>query len=510
MKWLRWLPLLLILIAVWKLNLTPRVINLDEEQDIADPAVTLATQGHNEAWGGIDRWAYPGLEYWRVLKRLNQAGFACSIPQDPARGGQPQSGQHTVRCQLEKSWPLQRLQRLALHINYDLPGAGGRLQAAQAESAVKPAAWREQLANLLRNMRLLEPATLTVTGLAAPGTDDLARIVADALLNNSWETLCTGNTRMSCNDMLQQRGKEGFPAPPPAAWPVGNIADLKLRLANVGFASSDRSADRDRFLPVRVEAGRLWVDMERMDLGGHRETLAIAIEPVGARPVHVQLQGRSGLREFPLSGKASTYNGDHEQWLFPLMAGAFVSENDELEHSGGRKGLWLYPQDMDETGDNLQRFASNLAFVDTAFQPQLLQTYIDFLRQSTAPEDLLKLQAPLQTADRMAAALQRSTVGALLPAAEADALIAKQYQSDEGIIVRAAWALYRCERSSNLQEIDPACWAQFTQSDKAASQLLQQDLQKHLQIYASLDAGNPVQRRLQRLAAAYSLAGAQP
>lgn len=511
MKYLRWLPLVLVLIAVWNMNLRPRIINMDEEQDIPDPAVTLATQDHSEAWGGIDRWAFPGLEYWRLLKRLNQAGFTCSIPQDPARGGQPQSGQHTVLCNLEKSWPLQRLQTLELRINYDLPAAaGGQLQAARAASTVKPAVWREKLAVLLRALHLLEPATLAITGLEAPSTDDLARIVADALMNTSWETLCSGNTRMSCNSILEQRRQEGFPALPAGAWPVGNIADMKSRLAHAGFASSGRSADSDHFLPVRVEAGRMWLDMERVDLAGHRESLTIAIEPVGARPVQIQVQGRSGLRNFPLKGKTTTYNGEHEQWLFPLMAGAFVSAADELEQSGGRKGVWLYPQEMDESGDNLQRFSSNLAFVDADFQPQLLQAYIDFLRQDNSPEALLKLQPPLQTADRMAAALQRSTVGALLPPTAADELIATQYHSDDGIIVRAAWALYRCERSTDLPDIDSACWSHFTRSDNAASQLLQQDLQKQLQIYASLDAENPVQRRLQRLAAAYSLAGARP
>lgn len=510
MKYLRWLPLVLVLIVVWNMNLRPHVINLDEEPDIADPAVTFATQGHSEAWGGIDRWAYPGLEYWRVLKRLQQAGFACSVPQDPARGGQPQSGQHTVHCQQQKSWPLQRQQSLELRINYDLPGAVGRLQSARAESTVKPAAWREKLAGLLRTMHLLEPAALAVTGLQAAGTDDLARIVADVLMNDSWERLCSGNTQMSCNSMLAQRKESGFPALPRAAWQVGTIGELKLRMANAGFASSGRSFDGDRFLPVRVEAGRMWLDMERMDLAGQRETLTIAMDPVGARPLQLQIKGRSGLREFSLAGKATTYNGDHEQWLFPLMAGVFVSDKDELENSGGRKALWLYPQDMDEAGDNLQLFSANLSFVDPAFQPQLLQAYIDFLHRDNSPEAQLKLQPPLQTADRMAAALQRSTVGALLPATEADALIAEKYQGTDRAIVRAAWALYRCEPGSGLQEIDAACWSHFTRSDSAVSQLLQQDLQTQLQIYANLDADNPVQRRLHRLARAYSRSASPP
>ncbi|MDQ8036353.1 MAG: hypothetical protein REI12_02960 [Pedobacter sp.] len=510
MKYLRWLPLVLVLIAAWNMNLRPRVINLDEELDIQDPAVSVATQGHSEAWGGIDLWAYPGLEYWRVLKRLQQAGFECSVPQDPARGGQPQSGQHTVHCNLEKSWPLQRQQTLELRVNYDLPGAGGRLQAVQAASVVSPAAWREKMAGLLRGLHLLEPATLEVRGLEAPSSDDLARIVADTLMNASWTELCGGNTRMSCNSMLEKRRKEGFPALPSEAWRVGSINELRFRLADMGFASSGRTVDRDRFLPVRVEAGRMWLDMERMDLAGQRETLAIAMDPVGARPVQIQLKGRSGLREFPLTGKATTYNDNHEQWLFPLMAGAFVSDKDELENSGGRKALWLYPQDMDETGDNLQRFSANLAFVDPAFQPQLLQAYIDFLRRDDSAEAQLKLQPPLQTADRMAAALQRSTVGALLPAADADALIAEKYRGADSAIVRAAWALYRCELGSELQEIDAVCWTHFTQSDNAASQLLQQDLQTQLRIYASLDADNPVQRRLQRLAVAYSRSASRP
>lgn len=510
MKYLRWLPLVLVLIVVWNMNLRPRIINLDEEQDIQDPAVAVATQGHTEAWGGIDRWAYPGLEYWRVLKRLQQAGFECSVPQDPARGGQPQSGQHTVYCRLEKSWPVQRQQSLELHINYDLPGAGGRLQAAHAASTVKPAVWREKLAGLLRALHWLEPAALPVTGLKANTTDDLARISADAMMNMSWDLLCTGNTGMSCNSLLAQRKQEGFPALPSAAWRVGTVADLQSRLANIGFARSGRTTDRDRFLPVRVEAGRMWLDMERRDLAGQRETLAIAMDAVGARPVLLHIKGRSGLREFALAGKATTYNDGHEQWLFPLMAGAFVSDEDALDNSGGRKALWLYPQDMDDTGDNLQRFAANLAFVDPAFQPALLQAYADFLHRDAAPEAQLKLQPALQTADRMAAALQRSTVGALLPAAEADRLMAEKYQGADKVMVRAAWALYRCEHGSALPEIDPRCWAHFTQSDPAASQFLQQDLRTQLLIYADLDADNPVQRRLQRLASAYSRSASRP
>jgi hypothetical protein len=501
MRYLRWLPLLLVLVVVWNMNLRPRVINLDEEQDIADPAVSLGTQDHSDAWGGLDRWAYPGLEYWRVLKRLEGAGFSCSVPQDPARGGQPQSGEHTVHCRQEKNWPLQRLQTLELRISYDLPGGGGRLLAAHAQSTVKPSVWREPLAERLRQLQLLEPATLAIRGLQAASTDALARIVADALLNNSWDALCTGNTRMSCNSMLAKRRQTGFPALPATAWPVGSLGELDLRLATIGFAGPARRADHESFMPVRVAAGHLWLDFERRDLAGYRETLAIALDPVGARPVRIRLQGRSGGREFTLAGKASHYNGEHQQWLFPLTAGAFARAEDEPD---SRKALWLYPQDLDETGANLQRFAGNLAFVDVDFRPQLLLAYTDFMHHSVSSEAELKLQPPLQTADRMAAALQHSAVGSLLPATEAQALIAGQYPHADNTLIRAAWALYRCEYSPGLTDIDPGCWQRFSQSDPAASQLLQHDLQTQLQRYARLDPDHPVQQRLYRLATAYS------
>ncbi|MGH8492140.1 MAG: hypothetical protein ACRERR_03395 [Moraxellaceae bacterium] len=507
MKYLRWLPLVLVLIAAWNMNLRPHIINMDEELDIPDPAVETMTQDHSEAWGGIDRWAYPGLESWRVVRRLETAGFTCTAPQDTAVGGVPQSGLHRLRCSQEKSWPLSRQLSLEILVSYDLPG-GGRLQSAHAQSAIKPAAWREKLASLLRHLHFLEPEKLQVTGLQAASTDDLARIVANALLNTYWESLCNGNTRMSCNSVLSQRGKEGFVAAPTTAWKVSDLRELGFQLANIGFALSGRVIERDNYLPIRVDGDQLWVNMERLDLAGHTEKLAIELDAVGAQPIRLRLEGRSGAREFALAGKNTTYNGDHVQWLFPLMAGVFVNADDELEASGGRKAIWLYPQDMDETGDNLRRFSEKTTFIDPGFQPRLLRAYIDFLLQDNSPEAALKLQPPLQTADRMAAALQRSGIGALLPAAEADTLIQQHYAGPEKVLARAAWALYRCEKSTGQPLMDADCWARIQQQDRAASALLQEDLQVQMQIYSRLDADNPVQQRLRRLAAAYAQTGA--
>lgn len=511
-QYLRWIALILLVIAVWNLNLRPHVINLDEEVDVRDPAIEAMTGSHSDAWGGIDRWAYPGLESWRVQKRLKQQGFSCTQPQDMAVGGEPRSGTHTMICSQTKSWPLTRQQTLELRINYDLPG-GGRLQAAQARSTVKAASWREQFAKLLRRLHALEPESLQIRGLQAQNTDELARIIADTLLQGRWLDACMDALNKSCKTVLATRKSEGFAALPAGAWMVGSSKDMLRQLNDIGFASSSQIVDEhDAFMAARVEGEQLWLDLQRQDLAGQNEKIALGINPVGATPVRLRIEGASAAREFLLQGRASTSNSDYPKWLFPLMSGALVQSGDELATVDTRKALWLYPQTMDETGDNLQRFSRHLAFIDPAFQGQLLLAYIDLMLQevATAPESALGLQPPLQTADRMATALARSGVARLLPADAAETLIRQHYAAEDKIVARAAWALYRCEKSSGLAEIDPVCWSNFRQTDSAASRLLQASLQEQMQNYAALDAGNPVQRRLQGLASIYAQTGSPP
>ncbi len=510
MSRMRWLLLAIFLIAVWNMNLRPRVINLDEEQDLADPAVAAMTTDNSRDWGGMDRWAFPGLEAWRITARLQKAGFSCLQPQDVAVGGLPRSGIHSLHCQQEKSWPLQRWLSIEARIDYN--AFGGRLLSASAHSVVQPAAWREQMARLLRGLHLMEPAELQISGLVARDGDALARIVADAMLGNQWDAFCGDIEQTAlCRSNLKARA-QGFPALPATAWPVAELKPLLLQLRAIGFVPLRHVADSDTFMAVRLHGSMLWVDLARTDLTGHAETMAIAIAPVGAAATRLVLDGRGGRHEFALAGKASTYrDGAEQKWLFPLLAGAFVGSDDELRDEAGRKAVWLYPPAPEDSEALQQGFRKNIGLTDPAFQPQLLTAYMDRLLQDHSPEMQLQLQPPLQTADRLAQALRTSGIADLLTKGEADALMQQHYSGEKTVIARAAWALYRCEgREGDFLFIEPGCWQHFLQQDAPAAALLQADLQRQLRIYRDLDPANPVQKRLRRLATVFEITGRAP
>jgi hypothetical protein len=491
-RWFSVLVLTYVLFALWwRIFVPTSVINLDDE--VPDPAIEFYTKARSADFGGIDRWAYPGLEAGRAAGRLKKRGYECSLPQEPKFGGTPKSGTYAIVCTREVSWPVSRKLQIEATIDYD---TGGRLTAARALSIVagKEGSMRVRWANMLRKNEVIEPAELAVEGLSFGSVDALAQFVADALNRNGWRASCEDQARHPmCGAYARDRRQSGFRPLPGGPLSVPDVASLDRELERIGFAPRFAPPRRDQAMFVRLTDGRMWLDFAGKDLVGRDRTLSVELDSEGGAMVQMLIAQGAASKVMALAG-ARRQTPQEAMFLVPEAAPQNAAGGDY------RKAIWVT---VPKNGRPvlLERLSRLLPTLDPAFVPRVLRPVL--ADTSNPPGAESAPGAALDAIDKLADRLRLLRVARSMPPGQSSRSILQAYR--DAPATRAAWALALCEAPDvEPPRIDPACWLNFTSSDPEAVALLRREIAILQPEYRKLEPADPLRLRLRRLSDAFA------
>jgi hypothetical protein len=493
-RW-RWFAVLVLAWVLWALSIRlfapDPTINADDE--VRDPAIEFTTKARSGDFGGIDRWAYPGLEAGRAAGRLKKRGYECPPPQDPRFGGTPKSGTYSMVCNREASWPVSRKLQIEATIDYD---TGGRLTAAKARSIVagKEGSLRARWANLLRKTGLIEPAELAVEGLSFDSVDALAQFVADALSPNGWHASCEDRRQHPlCGAYARDRRASGFRPLPDGPLGVPDIASLDRELARIGFAPRFTPPRPDQAMFVRLTDGRMWLDFSGKDLGGRDRTLSVEVDSEGGAMLQMVIAQGAASKATALAG-ARRQTPQEAMFLVPEAAPQNAAQGDY------RKAIWVTVSKVGRPA-SVEYLSRVLPTLDPAFVPRVLQPVL--ADASNPPGAATAPGAALDVIDKLADKLRLLRVARSMPTGQSSRSILQAYP--DAPATRAAWGLALCE-ALDVQppRIDPACWLNFTSSDPDATALLRREIAILQPEYRKLDPADPRRLRLKRLSDAFA------
>ncbi len=461
----------------------------------ADPAVEYYTKNHSNGYAAIDRWAHYGMRTEHVIDVLANTGYDCQ--QLLALKNEGETG--TIRdilCTKTESWPVSRNLTIQASIDY---GVIGRLVAAKASSTLtsNDSFLIKHLADLLREMGWIEPATLQVTGLQIDSVEILTRMVADTLQPQGWHARCKHDLDeqefSACNVMANERVKSGFPRLPEGSLPTGTALEIPRAMERVHFVPIRiRGADNkpEDSLLVRSTNGRIWMDFTSKDLVGRKVTASIELESKGGTPISllVGLNGQSTT--IPLAGKPRRAND-----------GAFVYLVPEAGTQSERYSVWLHLPKKHSPA-SFEQLANNLPLIDKEFVEPMVKAVIDDPAINSRPEASLGLYPPLQQIEQKAEILHALNTEQWLPRQHGSRLIAEAYPEDP--VVRAAWAFATCGASRNSSEVDGDCLLSFSITDPGAASFVRNEIARLQLLYRELPEDHPLRIRLRALDDAFS------
>jgi hypothetical protein len=484
----RWFRLLLLaggFLLAWGLVLRPvKVIDLDAELD--DPAIEFYTKRHSSDYGGIDQWAYPGMEGWRMVRRLEQQGYACVLPQDAAIGGTPRSGIHALNCTRTLAWPVSRQLLIQASINYDI---GGRLMAVNASNNASGA-----MASLFRKLGWVESGMFAVRGLSFDSIDAWLPFVADTLKPGGWHVECQDSAfAPTCPYQMRDRREAGFGSMPKLPMPVGEARFLRRAFARIGLVPQPHllrldAAKADEWLPVRVADGRMWLDFAGKDFSGREQKISVALETEGGVPVQLLASWRGESKTLALAGKPHGVIENGNAVLAPVKR-ASLTLPDEYQQA-----LWLYPPRKGQAFRR-ERLTEALPNVDPVFLPALLE-HIVLLAESNDGLEALAANAVLQPIAHEADKLRAARVDQWMSRNDLVPIMKNAYPDVPA--TRAAWALAVC--AAQPMAIDRNCWARIEFGDHDAAALVHQEVAVAMPHFSE---GDPIHARLTKLKEAF-------
>ncbi len=501
-----------VFLAAWLGVMRIRVIDMNAYR--WDPAILVHTKRNPGAFAGIDRWSHQGLPLGAIAARLKGEGYDCKMPQDPAAGGTPRSGEHEMVCARIAGWPLARTLEIRVRGNYDI---GGRLVSARAETifAGKAKGWRHSVARPLRALGLVEPDQLAVKGLSFSNVEELAQFVVDGVRGDGWGNMCTeGSDAPICPATAGYRADVGLPPPlePIAAY---NLSSLRHSFARIGFVPrevahkrsrvtitlispgvSPRDPDRDT-VPLRVSNGQLWADFEGRDPAGTAQSASVRVAMEGGQPLELVVRMGEAAKSFRLAGQRVQRYAEGVDLLVPR-----ATQDNELPEDM-RRAAWIILPLRSDTERRI--VAREMPRVHPDFAAPVLRALVEGLGERPSVEDQLNLNPRLQALERRAGALRAARVAEWLDVGKRFELLGTVYRDDPA--ARAAWALAFCERADESPpDMDIGCWTAFTLRDPAAADVVKAEVAEQEALYATLPARHPVRRRLKRLIDAFAAA----
>ena len=476
----------MLLFFIWLGSLLVRGVRvIDLYTPVYDPALEVELQDNSGAFGEIDRWAFPGMALDILLYRLKKDGYDCPTVQDEKLGGTPKAGLHRQTCTLHHSFPLPRDLVIQATVEYDHQARviGVRAYSIDSSSVGVVKAYGQ----VLRALRIIEPAEFPVKGLSFSDSADLARLVADAIPPLSWRKLCgEQNTDVQCRHLGLKR-EQGLPAVPPE--PIeASLADIVYGLGDHGLFPEQRYSTYEP-VTVRLDGSRMWVDLRGRDFSGAMREVAILVEPAGAAPRQLLVrQGGGPAISLEISGRPTLANDHAWMWLLPTR---------DKGDAKPRTAHWLSLPRPGWTPD-LERLSKQLADTDPLFMTRLVDAAIAQAADSGRAEQHLNLHPALQRTDRIAHTLRASGITQHLAGGLDYRTIQERYPRNPEI--RAGWALALCERvEEDSASIDRPCWLNTASWDDGVIDFLRTELRQLKPVYADLPAGHPVQLRLERL-----------
>lgn len=449
-----------------------------------DPAVEFHTRDHYAGYAGIDRWAYYGMREESLVDQLKREGYACEPPRSREYSGRP-FGIGQLVCTQRMNWPIPRTLSIEASIDYD---RRGRLVAALATSvsSFEPDSILGRIERGLREIGWIEPARMAVRGFEIDSANLLARLVADLLTTGGWESLCDQtDTPMVCGSEARRRRAAGYSPLPDTPLAVPESMRVQGAMARAYLLPPvDRGADGkpDDSLLVRVEGERMWLDFVGKDLTGRTLAVAIELDSEGGKPLQLIARAGEGVAVVPLAGAVRRANDGRTGYLVP-----------EAGEQNPRTARWFYPPRKEASANNFANFAKHLANVDPAFAPKLIGALVASLAAPLRPDERLGLYPALASIERLADDLRASGADRWMRDHARTDLIAAAHRSDP--VIRAAWALALCEHGKP-PALDRSCWAERVRGDDELRTLLQQEVDRLDETYASLDAAHPIRRRL--------------
>lgn len=455
---------------------------------MVDPAIAFHTGTHDASYGGIDRWAYYGMQAGAVAELLRQDGYACTQPQPPA-GGERLNGVHDMVCSKQLSWPLPRTLSITAAIDHDMRG---RLVAASARSTLAGGEqpMRKRIADFLRHKGWIEPEQLQITGFAIESVDTLARLAADALARNGWHRSCDENRATpACVAYARKRRESGLPPLPQGTIAAGDAMAIASAMEQVRLLPPvPRAADKlpEDSLLVRVADQKMWLDFVGRDLTGRALKASVALDSEGGTPTQLVATLGTESKVVPLAGTPRRAN-----------SGALVYLVPEAGARNPRAGMWLNMPN-DRLPGTFTRLAEVLPHTDPAFIPGMVKTVIAHMAADVLPDERLGLYPALHLIDQRANALRRAHADTWLPRDLGNRLIKQAFQDDPA--TRAAWAVATCESTgTQAPVIDADCWLRFVIADPDAAALVRSDVDALQLLYAKLAPTHPLLVRLNRL-----------
>lgn len=464
-----------------------------ETQIGVDPAHTFHTQGRSGHYGGIDRWAYRGMEAERFAARLEANGYSCPKPAKQV-GRELPRGVQEMTCSRMLSSPLPRALIVTAKVDHD---RGGRLVAVEAASRMPDdAPWLAQrIADLLRAADVLEPITLPVKGFAPDSGAMLARLAADALYPTGWHLTCTdGDQLPPCVQMAKQRLESGLPQLPSGAVPAARakLADTAMRgIGLMPVAPQDESHRRHKHdgLLVRVAGAEMWLDYVGEDFSGAPLKVSIALDAKGGAPARLKAEAGGTAMDVALAGEPERNNGGVARYLVPIGASG--------DH---RMAEWLDLPDA-PVRDRVSRVANLLSRVDAAFLPGVIKAIAGKLAQPEEPEESLDLYPVLRSVERRAAVLRSTGAGEWFPSERCEELIMAMHPGDakDDRMMRAAWTMALCETGANDVDMGRECWRRRARTDAGVLDLLRSAVAEQVLAYADLPTSHPLSQHLGHL-----------
>jgi hypothetical protein len=249
---------------------------------------------------------------------------------------------------------------------------------------------------------------------------------------------------------------------------------------------SDGKPDDSRL--VRVEDGHLWTDFVGGDLTGRKISIAIELDVEGGRPIRLVAHAGEDSISVTLAGAPLRANDGQVSFLVP-----------EAGNTPYRIASWVYPPGQEASASAIANFVRDIAKADQFFAPKLIQVLVARATTAERPDERLGMYSALSRIDRLADRLRESGV---VRAVDHSVM-------NDDPIVRAAWALARCESGGRPPILDSECWRAYVANDTEVLNLLRQEAARLHKTYASLDASHPIHRRLNRLREALAITPSQ-
>ncbi|QTD43676.1 hypothetical protein [Ottowia testudinis] len=208
----------------------------------ADPALLRGNLWRTRFFGGIDRWATPGMWLSDAVQLLETRGFRCQLPEDPQTGTAPrQAGIYPTICRHRGEGLLGQPTAVLLRASHwgAEPDRLVSAIAGVADGDTNPAvaSLRGALARLaFEKAGVLPPRGMKITGWQAKGPRDLALLLQNRLLppEELWcESLTCGGARL-------KRFLGGLTALPNSrALPSGHACHWAFALRGLGMLPAE-------------------------------------------------------------------------------------------------------------------------------------------------------------------------------------------------------------------------------------------------------------------------------